>query len=64
MYTSDMRLPPNRIVPEEEKNETLQILLSMSGGRAGAIEYLEYVKQTLASDPVQIGVRRSNSSCI
>jgi len=58
MYTSVMRLPPNRIVPEEEKNETLQMLLSMSGGRAGAIDCLEYVKQIRASDPVQIGVRR------
>jgi len=56
MYASViMDLPPGHIVPEEEKNMYLQSLLSK--GRARAIKYLEHVKQTLASDPVQIGFR-------
>jgi len=43
MYASVvMHLPPDHIVPEEEKNAYLHILLAM--GRARAIEYLENVK--------------------
>jgi hypothetical protein len=57
MYASAMRYPSDRITPEAEKQMLLQMLLSMSGDRAGAIKYLEYVKQTLHPDAVHIGVR-------
>jgi len=52
MYASAMRYSPDHVTPEVEK----QMLLSASGGREGAIQYLEYVKRTLHPDAVQIGV--------
>jgi hypothetical protein len=57
MYASTMRYSPDHVTPEVEKQTLLQMLLSASGGREGAIEYLEYVKRTLHPDAVQIGVR-------
>jgi hypothetical protein len=33
-----MRLPPDRITPEEEKKKRLKMILAVSQGRAGAIE--------------------------
>ena len=57
MYASAMRYSPDHVTPEVEKQTLLQMLLSASGGREGAIQYLEYVKQTLHPDAVQIGVR-------
>ena len=58
LYADAMLIPPDRIVPEVEKQMCLQMILSMPGGRAGAIEYLKYVKRTLHNpDIVQIGVR-------
>jgi hypothetical protein len=59
-----MRLPPDRITPEEEKKKRLKMILAVSGGRAGAIEYLKYVKQTLNPEAVQIGVRHLSTSLI
>jgi len=59
MYASAMRYPSDRITPEAEKQMLLQMLLSMSGDRAGAIKYLEYVKQTLHPDAVHIYRRAS-----
>jgi len=55
MYASAMRYSPDHVTPEVEKQTLLQMLLSASGGREGAIQYLEYVKQTLHPDAVQIG---------
>ena len=57
MYASAMRYSPDHVTPEVEKQSLLQMLLSVSGGREGAIQYLEYVKRTLHPDAVQIGVR-------
>ena len=57
MYASAMRYSPDHVTPEVEKQTLLQMLLSTSGGREGAIQYLEYVKRTLHPDAVQIGVR-------
>ena len=57
MYASAMGYSPDHVAPEVEKQTLLQMLLSTSGGREGAIQYLEYVKRTLHSDTVQIGVR-------
>ena len=48
---------PDHVTPEVEKQTLLQMLLSTSGGREGAIQYLEYVKKTLHPNAVQIGVR-------
>jgi hypothetical protein len=58
MYASAMRYPADRITSEAEKQTLLQMLLSMSGDRTRAIQYLEYVKQTLHPNAVHIGVRR------
>ena len=58
LYADAMFIPPDRIMPEVEKQMCLQMILSMPGGRAGAIEYLEYVIRTLHNPDIpQIGVR-------
>ena len=58
LYADAMFIPPDRIVPEVGKQMCLHMILSMPGGRAGAIEYLKYVKRTLHNpDITQIGVR-------
>ena len=44
IYASTMRYSPDHITPEVEKQTLLQMLLSISGGQEGAIQYLEYVK--------------------
>ena len=51
LYADAIPLPPDRIIPEAEKQMRLQQILSISpGGRASAIKYLERVKQIL-NDP-------------
>jgi hypothetical protein len=57
MWASTTLQPPDRITPEEEKKMRVQMLLSIGRGRAGAIEYLKYIKRTVHPDTPQIGVR-------
>ena len=60
LYTDAIPLPPNCIIPEAEKQKHLQAILSMPmpwEGRAGAIKYLEHVKQVLHNpNTPQIGM--------
>ena len=60
MYASAMCYSPDHVTPAVEKQTLLQMLLSASGGSEGAIQYLEYVKQTFQSDAVQIGMHCFN----
>jgi hypothetical protein len=41
---------------QPEQREYLQRIISISGGRAGAVEYLKSVEQALHPNAVQIGV--------
>jgi len=50
---------PDRTPSEEEKKMRVQRLLSIGSGRAGAIEYLKFVKRSIHRDAPQMGVRPS-----
>jgi len=54
--------PPDRIPSKEEKNMRVQMLLSMGKGRAGAIEYLKFVRRGIHRDAPHMGVRPSHLS--
>jgi len=55
-----MLYPPD--MPEEEKKSRMQMILKIGRDRAGAIEYVKNVKQTLQADTPRIGVRHLSTS--